>query len=144
VRNYIFRRLLLTLPVIWGVSTLVFLFIHLIPGDPVQVMLGESARLADVEELRKGLGLDKPLYEQYALFMKGLFTGDLGRSIHGGQPIFSIILARIPATLELMVSSMIVALLISIPLGVISASRQYSLQKTWSRYQAENIAYWRR
>ena len=136
MRNYILRRLLLTLPVIWGVSTLVFLFIHLIPGDPVQVMLGESAKLADVEELRRGLGLDKPLHEQYALFIKGLLTGNLGHSIHTGQPIFKTILERIPATLELMVSSMVVALLISIPLGVISASKQYSVIDNGSMFFA--------
>ena len=127
MRNYILRRLLLTIPVIWGVSTLVFLFIHFIPGDPVQVMLGESAKPANVEELRKGLGLDRPLHEQYLIFMQGLFSGDLGTSIHTGQPIMTTILHRIPATLELTISSMWVALLLSIPLGVISASRQYSL-----------------
>lgn len=136
MRNYIFRRLLLTIPVIWGVSTLVFLFIHLIPGDPVQVMLGESAKLADVEELRRGLGLDKPLHEQYTLFVKGLFTGNLGRSIHTSQPIVKTILERIPATLQLMVSSMVVALLISIPLGVISASKQYSMLDNGSMFFA--------
>jgi len=127
MRNYIFRRLLLTFPVILGVSTLVFLFIHLIPGNPVQVMLGESARAADVEKLRIGLGLDKPLHVQYGLFMKGLVTGRLGNSIRTGQPVLATIFNRLPATLELAVSSMIVALLLSIPLGVISASKQYSL-----------------
>ena len=126
MRNYILRRLLLTIPVILGVSTLVFLFIHFIPGDPVQVMLGETAKPADVEALRKGLGLDKPLHEQYLLFLKGLGTGKIGTSIHTGQPILTTILKRIPATLELTVSSMFVALLLSIPLGVISANKQYS------------------
>lgn len=127
MRNYILRRLLLTIPVILGVSTLVFLFIHLIPGDPIQVMLGESARPADVSKLRHGLGLDKPLPEQYLLFLKGLATGNLGVSIHTNQPILTTILERYPATLELMVSAMLVALLLAIPLGVIAASRQYSL-----------------
>lgn len=127
MRNYILRRLLLTIPVILGVSTLVFLFIHLIPGDPIQVMLGESARPADVSKLRHGLGLDKPLPEQYLLFLKGLATGNLGVSIHTNQPILTTILERYPATLELMLSAMLVALLLAIPLGVIAASRQYSL-----------------
>jgi peptide/nickel transport system permease protein len=136
MRNYIIRRLLLTIPVIWGVSTLVFLFIHFIPGDPVQVMLGESARPADVEKLRRGLGLDRPLQEQYLLFLKGLVTGNLGVSIHTGQPILATILERYPATLQLMISAMFVALLLAIPLGVISASKQYSLLDNGSMFCA--------
>jgi peptide/nickel transport system permease protein len=136
MRNYIVRRLLLTIPVIWGVSTLVFLFIHFIPGDPVQVMLGESARAADVEKLRHGLGLDRPLLEQYLNFMQGLLTGNLGVSIHGGQPILPTILQRLPATLELTVAAMGVALLLSIPLGVISAAKQYSLFDNGSMFIA--------
>jgi peptide/nickel transport system permease protein len=127
MRNYIIRRLLLTIPVVLGVSTLVFLFIHFIPGDPVQVMLGESASPADVEQLRRGLGLDKSLPEQYLLFLRGIVTGRLGRSLHTGQPILTTIFERIPATVELTLSAMLVAILLSIPLGVISASKQYSL-----------------
>ena len=136
MQNYILRRLLLTIPVIFGVSTLVFLFIHFIPGDPVQVMLGESASPANVEKLREGLGLNRPVGEQYLRFLKGLVTGDLGVSIHTGQPILPSILKRLPATLELTISSMIVALLISIPLGVISASKQYSALDNGSMFFA--------
>lgn len=136
MRIYILRRLLLTVPVILGVSTLVFLFIHLIPGDPIQVMLGESAKPADVETLRRGLGLDRPLSEQYLSFLKGLATGNLGTSIHTGQPIVSTIVKRLPATLELTLSSMGVALLIAIPLGVISASKQYSVLDNGSMFFA--------
>ncbi len=136
MRNYIVRRILLTIPVIVGVSTLVFVFIHLIPGDPIQVMLGESAKPADVETLRRSLGLDRPLSEQYLTFLQGLVTGDLGTSIHTGQPILATILSRLPATLELTLSSMCVALLLSIPLGVISASKQYSLFDNGSMFLA--------
>ncbi len=136
MRSYIIRRLLLTLPVLLGVSTLVFLFIHLIPGDPIQVMLGESARTADVEKLRNGLGLNRPLPHQYVLFMKGLATGQLGNSIHTGQPVLRTILNRLPATLELAAASMCVALLLSIPLGVISASKQYSALDNGSMFFA--------
>ncbi|MDY0092089.1 MAG: ABC transporter permease [Candidatus Vecturithrix sp.] len=136
MRNYIVRRILLTIPVIVGVSTLVFVFIHLIPGDPIQVMLGESAKPADVEMLRRSLGLDRPLSEQYLTFLQGLATGDLGTSIHTGQPILATILSRLPATLELTLSSMCVALLLSIPLGVISASKQYSLFDNGSMFLA--------
>jgi peptide/nickel transport system permease protein len=136
MQNYIIRRLLLTLPVILGVSTLVFLFIHLIPGDPVQVMLGESARPADIEKLRQGLGLDRPIAEQYLHFLKGLLKGNLGTSIHTGESILPAILERYPATLELMLSAMSVALLLSIPLGVIAASKQYSLLDNGSMFCA--------
>ena len=124
--TYFLRRLLLTIPVIFGVSTLVFLFIHLIPGDPVQVMLGESANAADVEALRHQLGLNKPLIEQYAHFLQGLLTADFGTSIFTGQPIFATIMSRLPATVELTLASLSIALLIAIPLGVISARKQYS------------------
>ena len=133
---YILRRILLTIPVILGVSTLVFLFIHFIPGDPVQVMLGESAKPADLEELRRGLGLDRPIGEQYVRFLKGLVTGDLGTSIHTNQPVVPTILKRLPATLELTISSLVVALLLSLPLGVISASKQYSLLDNGSMFFA--------
>ena len=136
MRNYILRRLLLTIPVILGVSTLVFLFIHLIPGDPIQVMLGESAKPADVQALRRALGLDRPLSDQYLTFLKGLVTGNLGTSIHTGQPILATIVKRLPATLELTLSSMGVALLLAIPLGVISASKQYSLLDNGSMFFA--------
>ena len=136
MRNYILRRILLTVPVIFGVSTLVFLFIHFIPGDPVQVMLGENAQQADVEKLRHGLGLDQPLGEQYLLFLKGLLTGNIGTSIHTGQPIIASIIQRLPATLELTLASMLVAILLSIPLGVISASKQYSLFDNGSMFFA--------
>jgi len=126
MHTYFLRRLLLTIPVMFGVSTLVFLFIHLIPGDPVQVMLGESANAADVEALRNQLGLSRPLGEQYAHFLKGLLTADLGKSIFTGQPIFKTIMSRLPATVELTLASLATALLIAIPLGVISARKQYS------------------
>lgn len=126
MHTYFLRRLLLTIPVMLGVSTLVFLFIHLIPGDPVQVMLGESANAADVEALRHQLGLNRPLGEQYAHFLKGLLTADLGKSIFTGQPIFKTIMSRLPATVELTLASLVIALLIAIPLGVISARKQYS------------------
>ncbi len=134
MHQYIIRRILLTIPVILGVSTLVFVFIHLIPGDPVQVMLGESAKAADVENLRRGLGLDRPLAEQYVRFLRGLATGDLGVSIHTGQPILHTILTRLPATLELTAAAMLVALLLAIPLGVIAAAKQYSLLDNGSMF----------
>src|SRR5258705_10276961 len=110
--RFLLRRLLLSLPVFIGVATLVFSLIHLIPGDPVQAMLGESASPRDVAALRDRLGLNRPLYVQYAAFMKGALTGDLGTSLRTNQPVTAAIEERMPATIELALASMIVAILI--------------------------------
>jgi ABC-type dipeptide/oligopeptide/nickel transport system permease component len=114
----------LTLPVLLGVATLVFSLIHLIPGDPAQAMLGEAAPQADVEELRRRLGLDRPLIEQYGAFLAGLVRGDLGTSLRTGQPVTSQILERMPATFELAAAAMLVAICVSIPLGIAAAVRR--------------------
>ncbi len=119
--RFLLRRVLLTIPVLIGVATLVFSLIHLVPGDPVQAMLGESASSRDVAALRERLGLDRPLVEQYAGFMKGAVTGDLGNSLRTNQPVVREIVQRFPATLELALASMTVALVIAIPLGILAA-----------------------
>jgi ABC-type dipeptide/oligopeptide/nickel transport system permease component len=121
--RFLIRRLLLTIPVLLGVATLVFALIHLVPGDPVQAMLGDTASTQDVADLRTRLGLDRPLHIQYVAFLKGAATGDLGASLRTSQPVTAAILERLPATLELAVASMIVALLIAIPLGIVAAVR---------------------
>jgi ABC-type dipeptide/oligopeptide/nickel transport system permease component len=100
MRSFILRRLLLTLPVLLGVVTLVFSFIHLVPGDPVQIMLGEGAQAADVEQLRHKLGLDQPVLTQYGRYLKDVTSGDLGISFRFGEPVTEIILSRFPATLQ--------------------------------------------
>src|SRR5215831_12658760 len=99
--SFVARRCLLTLPVLVGVATLVFSLIHLVPGDPVQNMLGESASPADVEVLREKLGLNRPLPVQYLAFVSGAVSGDLGTSLRTNQPVTSAILERVPATIEL-------------------------------------------
>ena len=119
--RYLVRRLLLTIPVLLGVATLVFSLIHLVPGDPAQAMLGDGAAPQDVAELRKSLGLDRPLLEQYVTFLRHAVTGDLGRSFRTGQPVTTMIVERVPATAELAIAAMIVAILIAIPLGVVAA-----------------------
>jgi len=124
--RYIINRLFLTIPVVIAVSILVFLFIHLIPGDPVEMMLGETATIANIEEIRHMLGLDKPLGIQFLDFMKNLLRGDLGRSIISRRPVMQIVLERYPATIKLTVASAIVALIISIPLGTLAAVKHYS------------------
>jgi ABC-type dipeptide/oligopeptide/nickel transport system permease component len=122
--RFLARRIALTLPVLLGVATLVFSLIHLIPGDPAQAMLGEAAPQADVEELRRRLGLDRPLLEQYGVFLAGLLRGDLGTSLRTGLPVTGQILERMPATFELAAAAMFVAICVSIPLGIAAAVRR--------------------
>ena len=119
--RFLARRLTLTLPVLLGVATLVFSLVHLVPGDPVQAMLGESASPQDIAALRGKLGLDRPLYQQYAAFMTGAVTGDLGTSLRTNQPVVRAIAERMPATVELALAAMLVATLIAIPLGIVAA-----------------------
>jgi peptide/nickel transport system permease protein len=127
MRSYLFRRLSLAVPVVAGVVTLVFLLIHLIPGDPAEIMLGESALPADREALRESLGLDRPILEQYGSFLRGLCRGDLGGSLQQRRPVSELIRAHYPATLELTFAAMLISLLIALPAGVVSGIRQYSL-----------------
>jgi ABC-type dipeptide/oligopeptide/nickel transport system permease component len=121
--HFLSRRLLLTIPVLLGVATLVFSLIHLVPGDPVQAMLGDSASPNDIADLRGRLGLNRPLYVQYGSFLKGLAKGDLGVSLRTNQPVSAAIAERLPATVELAVAAMIVAVLVAIPLGILAAVR---------------------
>jgi ABC-type dipeptide/oligopeptide/nickel transport system permease component len=124
VWRYLARRLALTVPVLLGVATLVFSLIHLIPGDPAQAMLGATAADADVAQLRRQLGLDRPLIAQYVSFLQGLMHGDLGTSLRTGTPVTVEILGRMPATLELAAAAMFVALAVSLPLGILAAVRR--------------------
>ena len=110
----------------WGVSTLVFLLIHLVPGDPVQAMLGESALQTDIDNLRERLGLNEPLLIQYKNYFLDLLKGDFGTSIVSGRKVTKEILSRFPATLELAVASILIAVLISFPLGLLSALKKDS------------------
>src|SRR5437773_4809565 len=119
--HFLSRRLLLTIPVLLGVATLVFSLIHLVPGDPVQAMLGDSASPNDIADLRGRLGLNRPLYVQYGSFLKGLAKGDLGVSLRTNQPVSAAIAERLPATVELATAAMIVAVLFAVPLGIIAA-----------------------
>jgi ABC-type dipeptide/oligopeptide/nickel transport system permease component len=113
----------LTIPVLAGVATLVFSLIHLVPGDPVQAMLGESASPQDIQELRARLGFDRPLYVQYGSFLRGAVTGNLGSSLRTNQRVTTAIAERLPATFELAFAAMAVALIVAIPLGIAAAVR---------------------
>jgi peptide/nickel transport system permease protein len=117
-------RLLYTLPVVWLVVSVVFLLIHLVPGDPIQQMLGEGAAAADLAAARHAYGLDLPLPQQYLNYWKGVLHGDLGQSIRFNQNVGRIIVSRYPFTLKLTLASLLVAIVISIPAGVRSARRR--------------------
>jgi peptide/nickel transport system permease protein len=120
----VLRRLLLAIPTTLAVATLVFSLIHLIPGDPVLIMLGDGAQPTDVEELRAKLGLDKPLVEQYSIFLAGLGRGDLGRSLHFDQPVAQLLGQHYPATVVLAFAAMGLAIAVSLPLGMLAAYRR--------------------
>lgn len=111
------------MPVVLGVATLVFSLIHLVPGDPVQAMLGESAAPEDVAQLRTTLGLDRPLAVQYLAFLEGLVAGNLGTSLRTNQPVVAAIAERMPATIELAMAAMLLAVVTAIPLGILAAVR---------------------
>ncbi|HQR51245.1 MAG TPA: ABC transporter permease [Methylophilaceae bacterium] len=115
------KRLVGVLPVVFGVLLLTFLLIHLVPGDPVEVMLGESAAAADRAQLRADLGLDRPLPVQFADYLVRLAHGDFGRSIHSRDEISSLLAERLPATAKLAISALLVALCIGLPLGIAAA-----------------------
>lgn len=120
LRSLIFR-LLYTIPVIWLVVSLVFLLIHLVPGDPVEQMLGEGARAQDIAALRHTYGLDVPLGQQYIHYWRGALHGDLGHSLRLNDSVTHLVLTRYPYTLELTAAALIVALLLSIPAGITAA-----------------------
>ncbi|HTD22427.1 MAG TPA: ABC transporter permease [Terriglobales bacterium] len=122
--KYIATRLLYTIPVIWLVVSVVFLLIHLVPGDPIQLMLGEGAAGADLQSARHTYGLDVSLGRQYLNYWRGVLHGDLGHSLRYNQGVTGLILQRYPATLRLTLAALAVAVLLSIPAGVRSATRR--------------------
>jgi ABC-type dipeptide/oligopeptide/nickel transport system permease component len=122
--RYFTTRILYTLPVVWLVVSVVFLLIHLVPGDPILQMLGEGAPAADLQATRHAYGLDAPLGEQYLHYWKGVLHGDLGPSVRFNQSVTSLILQRYPYTFQLTMASLLVAILLSIPAGVRSAQRR--------------------
>jgi peptide/nickel transport system permease protein len=124
VLRYLGRRFAYTLPVLWLVVSVVFLMIHLVPGDPIQQMLGEGAASADLEAARHAYGLDVPIGTQYVHYWKGVLHGDFGQSIRFNQSVASMIVERYPATMLLTIASLIVAVVISVPAGVRSARRR--------------------
>ncbi|MFW6381715.1 MAG: ABC transporter permease [Bacillota bacterium] len=125
--NYILRRFLYLIPLLIAISLVVFFMIHLIPGSPVETILGGKGTQEDITRLRSELGLDQPLYVQYWRFFTRLLQGDLGRSIRNNNYVTAEIMSAFPATIELTVLSMLIASAIGIVAGVISALNQYSI-----------------
>ena len=127
MKRYFTNRLLLFVPTLMGSLTLVFFLIHFIPGDPVEVMLGETASSVDKEALRQELGLNQPLGIQYIRFFSALLQGDLGRSLYEQGTVAELILSRFPATMELTLAAMGIALFVAFPLGILAAVKKNSL-----------------
>jgi len=121
--NYILRRLLHIIPVLFGVTLLTFSMLHLIPGDPAQILAGPDASSSDIQALRQQMGLDQPLTVQYVDYLKGLAQGDLGRSMSTRRPVLDELMDRFPNTLILAVAGVGVAVLLGIPIGVLAAIR---------------------
>ncbi len=115
------KRFIGIVPVLFGVVLLTFLLVHSVPGDPVEVMLGESASSADRMQLRADLGLDQPIYVQFGVYLNKLAHGDLGVSIHSKKPIVDLLAERLPATAKLALLALSFAILIGLPLGVVAA-----------------------
>lgn len=130
--SYVIRRILSVIPVILGVVTLVFLLVHFIPGDPVEIMLGDAAEAVDKENLRRLLGLNLPLFDQYILFWKHIFDGTWGYSISFSRPVLGLITDRFGATVFLSVAALIVGGIISFPLGVNAARKAGTWEDTAS------------
>lgn len=124
--KYLIRRLLLIVPILLGVSVIVFGIMHLTPGDPAVMMLGEVAPEAELEALRERLGLNEPFHVQYGLWLGRMLQLDLGRSIRSGRSVSREISSRFPATIELAVLATLLAVAVGVPLGVISANRPNS------------------
>ncbi|WP_325167242.1 ABC transporter permease [Rubrobacter xylanophilus] len=124
--TYIGRRLLQIIPVLFGVSVIVFFMVRAIPGDPAQILLGQQATPEQVERLREQLGLNEDPLTQYVIFLRDALTGDLGESIVTGRPVTVELLDRFPATLELTLAALLFAVVVGIPVGVLAAVRQYS------------------
>jgi peptide/nickel transport system permease protein len=125
--GYIVRRTLLLIPTLLGVTIIVFLMLRLTPGDPAELLLGERASQEALEQMREYLGLNRPLYIQYGMFLNRLLEGDLGETIWTRQKVWVEVKQRFPATIELSIAAMIISTIFGVAFGVLSATRQYSL-----------------
>jgi peptide/nickel transport system permease protein len=136
MHQYVIRRLLQVIPIAFGILTLIFALIHMIPGDPAVQIAGENARAQDIERVRQELGLDKPIWEQYVTYVSNVVRGDFGRSFRTRERVSVEIWQRYPATLQLALGGMVIALLVAFPLGIISAIYRNSWIDHFSRFFA--------
>lgn len=134
--RYLLKRLLSSLVTILGVTIVVFLILHLTPGDPARLMLPDSATEADIKKLRHELGLNQPLTTQYAVFLKSSLQGEMGRSLYFRKPSREVIIAALPATLELSGAALVLAVGVGVPLGVVAAARRGSAWDLGSMFLA--------
>ncbi|MEM3112635.1 MAG: ABC transporter permease [Candidatus Anstonellales archaeon] len=134
--QYVLKRLLSTLPVLFGISLLLFFMLRMLPGDPAQVLAGQMASPEDIETIRKQLGLDRPILIQYGLFLGRLVRFDLGRSARTQHPVIKEVWARLPNTILLAVAAITLACLFGIPAGILAAIRPY----TWMDYLFTSMA----
>lgn len=125
--SYIVKRLLWAIPTLFGVSLIVFMMVHLSPGDPALALLGDHANKESVEKLREDMGLNKPLIVQYVIFASNAVQGDFGKSFKSKQPVLDEFMERFPATMELALCAMILAIVLGIGAGIISAIKRYSI-----------------
>ena len=128
--GYIVKRILSLVPVLFVVSIVIFMIVHLTPGDPASIMLGDEATAEQISELREQLGLNLPIYEQYIQWMAGVFKGDLGTSIFMKVPVVQAILEHLKPTISLAILAQIIALLIAIPIGIAAATRRGTFTDT--------------
>src|SRR5512138_1229616 len=138
MRNYILKRILVMIPTLLGISIIIFLIMRLIPGDTISAMIGTSAKLTEAqsESLRAYFGLDRPLWEQYIRWLGAALRGDFGVSVRSGTPVLQEILNRFPLTFEMTILAMIFALLVGIPIGILSAVKRDSLIDLFGRFLA--------
>jgi ABC-type dipeptide/oligopeptide/nickel transport system permease component len=122
--RYFGQRLLYAIPALWLIVTMVFLLAHIVPGDPVAQMLGEGARVEDLQQLRHALGLDLPLWTQYGHYIAGVLRGNLGESFRFQQPVLQVVASHYPATLELSIVALLICSCIAIPAGILAAHRR--------------------
>lgn len=124
--KYVVRRLLIMIPVLFGVTVVISSLVYIAPGNPARIALGQGASPESVAQLEAEMGLNRPPHIRYVDWLFGVLQGDLGVSIQSGRPVTTLILERLPATLELALVAMVITLLIALPLGVVSAVHQYS------------------
>lgn len=134
--KFILKRLLTLIPVLFVVSILVFLMVHAMPGDPARIIAGESASDQDIENVRKAHGFDKPLYQQYGIYIGNVIKGDFGTSVRTGRSVNSEIMSRFPNTIKLATAAIVIAIVFGILIGIVSATMRYSIFDNISMFTA--------